>query len=102
MPDKNYFSNRSYSFMILCSKIKKAEKNLNSEQYYETKYNELKEIGKTNRTFNYLIKDDKILIKFFKRKKTNIEYIKINQCNDISHFNNNTLVQNIIDGINYF
>lgn len=65
-------------------------------------YNELKEIGKTNRTFNYLIKDDKILIKFFKRKKTNLEYIKINQCNDISHFNNNTLVQNIIDGINYF
>ena len=29
---------------ILCSKIKKAEKNLNSEQYYESKYNELKEI----------------------------------------------------------
>jgi hypothetical protein len=65
-------------------------------------YKELKEVGKINRLLNYLSKDDKILIKFFKRKKTNVEYIKINQCNEISHFNNNTLVQNIIDGIYYF
>ena len=32
-------------------------------------YQELKEVAKTNRLLNYLSKDDKILIKFFKKKK---------------------------------
>ena len=31
-------------------------------------YQELKEVAKTNRLLNYLSKDDKILIKFFKKK----------------------------------
>ena len=36
-------------------------------------YNEVKELGKTNQFFNSLGKQHKILIKFFKRKNTDIE-----------------------------
>ena len=31
-------------------------------------YSDLKEVGKTNKLFNYLVKQNKILVKFFKKK----------------------------------
>ena len=31
-------------------------------------YSELKEVGRTSRLFNYLVRQNKILIKFFKKK----------------------------------
>ena len=34
-------------------------------------FKELQEIGKTSKVFNYLVKQDKVLIKFFKKKNTN-------------------------------
>ena len=33
-------------------------------------YNEIKEVGKTNKMFNYLVKQNQILVKFFKNKNT--------------------------------
>jgi hypothetical protein len=64
-------------------------------------YKELKEVGKINRLLNYLSKDDKILIKFFKKKYSIIDYTK-NPSVDIIEVSvnyNNTQVQNIIDGV---
>ena len=63
-------------------------------------YKELKEVGKINRLLNYLSKDDKILIKFFKKKYSIIDYSK-NPSVDLieDSINNNTQVQNIIDGV---
>ena len=37
-------------------------------------YNEIKEIGKTNKLFNCLVKQNTILIKFFKNKNTYTPY----------------------------
>ena len=34
-------------------------------------FKELQEIGKTSKMFNYLVKQDKVLIKFFKKKEPN-------------------------------
>lgn len=34
-------------------------------------FKELQEIGKTSKVFNFLVKQDKVLIKFFKKKNTN-------------------------------
>ncbi len=64
-------------------------------------YKELKEVGKINRLFNYLSKDDKILIKFFKKKYSIIDYTKNPSIDriEVSVNYNNTQVQNIIDGV---
>lgn len=35
------------------------------------KYDEIKEVGKANKMFNYLVKQTQILIKFFKKKESN-------------------------------
>ena len=35
---------------------------------------DLKEVGKTNKLFNYLVKQNKILVKFFKKKNNEIMY----------------------------
>ena len=43
-------------------------------------YSELKEVGRTSRLFNYLVRQNKILIKFFKKKNNgyqNRNYNKI-------------------------
>ena len=37
-------------------------------------YSDLKEVGKTNKLFNYLVKQNKILFKFFKKKNNEIIY----------------------------
>ena len=37
-------------------------------------YSDLKEVGKTNKLFNYLVKQNKILVKFFKKKNNGIYY----------------------------
>ena len=37
-------------------------------------YSDLKEVGKTNKLFNYLVKQNKILVKFFKKKNNQIIY----------------------------
>ena len=37
-------------------------------------YSDLKEVGKTNKLFNYLVKQNKILVKFFKNKNNEIMY----------------------------
>lgn len=37
-------------------------------------YSDLKEVGKTNKLFNYLVKQNKILVKFFKKKNNEIIY----------------------------
>ena len=37
-------------------------------------YSDLKEVGKTNKLFNYLVKQNKILVKFFKKKNNVIMY----------------------------
>jgi RIO-like serine/threonine protein kinase len=60
-------------------------------------YQELKEVAKTNRLLNYLSKDDKILIKFFKKKNDIIDFITPYNTN--TSFNDNKYVQNIIDGV---
>ena len=39
-------------------------------------YTDIKEVGKTNKMFNYLVRQNRVLIKFFKRKKTNRKNIK--------------------------
>ena len=39
-------------------------------------YTDIKEVGKTNKMFNYLVRQNSVLIKFFKRKKTNMKYLK--------------------------
>ena len=64
-------------------------------------YKELKEVGKINRLLNYLSKDDKILIKFFKKKYSIIDYTKNPSIDriEVSVNYNNTQVQNIIDGV---
>ena len=38
-------------------------------------FKELHEIGKTSKVFNYLVKQDKVLIKFFKKKNTNTKHM---------------------------
>lgn len=35
------------------------------------KFDEIKEVGKTNKMFNYLVRQNQILIKFFKKKESN-------------------------------
>ncbi len=37
-------------------------------------YSDLKEVGKTNKLFNYLVKQNTILVKFFKNKNNEIMY----------------------------
>ena len=59
-------------------------------------YQDLKEIGKTNRLFNRLSKDNRILIKFFKKRDS--EYYFEVQSTNLSFNNEDSLVQNIIDG----
>ena len=59
-------------------------------------YQDLKEIGKTNRLFNRLSKDNRILIKFFKKRDS--EYYFEAQSTNLSFNNEDSLVQNIIDG----
>ena len=39
-------------------------------------YTDIKEVGKTNKMFNYLVRQNRVLIKLFKRKKTNRKNIK--------------------------
>lgn len=39
-------------------------------------YTDIKEVGKTNKMFNYLVRQNSVLIKFFKRKKTNMKNLK--------------------------
>ena len=39
-------------------------------------YTDIKEVGKTNKMFNYLVRQNRVLIKFFKRKKTHRKNIK--------------------------
>ena len=38
-------------------------------------YNELKEVGKVNRKFNMLVKNNNVLVKFFKKKNTEYDNI---------------------------
>lgn len=40
-------------------------------------YQELREVGKTNKMFNYIAKQNDVLIKFFKKKQTQPKNIKI-------------------------
>lgn len=47
------------------------------------KFEEIKEIGKTNKMFNYLVRQNQILIKFFKKKESK----KISFCQTRSHLN---------------
>ncbi len=67
-------------------------------------FKELREVGKINRLFNYLTKDDRILIKFFKKKEELIYQKSIQQNNTKStKFTKDvdlSIVQNIIDGLN--
>ena len=42
-------------------------------------YNEIKEIGKTSKLFNYLVKQDAILIKFFKNKNSITVYQNVSR-----------------------
>lgn len=53
--------------------IRKEYKNLISQNNWLNildflNYGEIKEVGKTNKLFNYLVKQNQILIKFFKKK----------------------------------
>ena len=41
-------------------------------------YNELKEVGKVNRKFNMLVKNNNVLVKFFKKKNTEYDNITDN------------------------
>lgn len=38
-------------------------------------YNELKEVGKVNRKFNMLVKNNNVLVKFFKKKNTEYDNV---------------------------
>ena len=38
-------------------------------------YSDLKEVGKTNKLFNYLVKQNKILVKFFKNKNNDASVV---------------------------
>ena len=38
-------------------------------------YNELKEVGKVNRKFNMLVKNNEVLVKFFKKKNTEYDNV---------------------------
>ena len=61
-------------------------------------YQDLKEIGKTNRFFNRLSKDNRILIKFF--QKRNSEYYYFDALSTrLSINNDDSFVQNVIDGL---
>ena len=60
-------------------------------------YQDLKEIGKINRFFNRLSKDNRILIKFF--QKRNSEYYYFDALSTrLSINNDDSFVQNVIDG----
>lgn len=41
---------------------------------------DIKEVGKTNRMFNYLVRQNQVLVKFFKRKTTTRKYINEAHC----------------------
>lgn len=47
------------------------------------KYEEIKEVGKTNKMFNYLVRQNQILIKFFKKKESK----KLSFCQTRTHLN---------------
>ena len=73
-------------------------------------YNEIKEIGKINKTFNRVVKQNEILIKFFKKrnsdyKQNNINFIKSNTYNFISFsiLRNSTVVSGLVseNNMNY-
>jgi hypothetical protein len=57
-------------------------------------YNEIKEIGKTNKLFNFLVKQNKILVKFFK-KKNNLKNTKSCSKNLIFRPSDSTIKKNI-------
>ena len=60
-------------------------------------YQDLKEIGKINRFFNRLSKDNRILIKFF--QKRNSEYYYFDALSTrLSINNDDSFVQKVIDG----
>ncbi len=73
-------------------------------------FNEIKEIGKINKTFNRVVKQNEILIKFFKKrnsdyKQNNINFIKSNTYNFISFslLRNSTVVSGLVseNNMNY-
>jgi hypothetical protein len=60
-------------------------------------YQDLKEIGKTNRFFNRLSKDNRILIKFFKKRNSENDF-EVQSTKFSINNEDSSLIQNIIDG----
>ena len=53
-------------------------------------YNELKEAGKVSQLFNVLVKKNRILIKFFKKKKSIFKFSCVKSIDSFSLLQNNT------------
>lgn len=53
-------------------------------------YNELKEAGKVSQLFNALVKKNRILIKFFKKKKSIFKFSCVKSIDSFSLLQNNT------------
>ena len=73
----------SFSSLSCGKKIKLSEKFIKKKNYKNIishkswtnvfdflSYNEIKEVGKTNKLFNHLVRQNQILVKFFKNKNT--------------------------------
>lgn len=66
--DKNCKYRKLFLSKILCSKI--SESNWSKVIDY-LNFKELTEVGKINKFFNYLARQDRVLVKFFSKKQNN-------------------------------